>query len=67
MAMELNRSNSDLVTVDLIASNYGLSPIERMELIARVVDGWRNAVGNMPATHGARKRLEFRNHLGRRI
>lgn len=66
MSRELARSNSDLTAVDLIASNVDLSPIARMELIARVADDWRRAVGDMPATHGARRMLATRNHLGRR-
>ena len=67
MSRELNRSNSDLVTVDLIASNTALSPIARMQLIAQVADDWRRAVGGMPATHGARRMLADRNHLGQRV
>lgn len=64
MSMTLSRANSELCNIKMISDNTSLSPIERMELIAAIVVDYSRAVGNMPDSHGARKRMADRNHLG---
>lgn len=60
------RSNSDLVTVDMIMHDTRLAAVDRMALIATVVDGWRASVRDTGAGQRAVRAADVTEYFNRR-
>lgn len=59
-----SRSNSDLLTIEMVADNVGLSTPERMTLILAITREWDAATHNSTERHRA-ARVTMRDHYER--